>query len=63
MAPTLQDVAMLLDQPIAGSSAFPPDMHVNWRDALLGRFQGVLGAEAAPPYFDFSDRQQHGLPL
>ena len=63
MAPTLEDVAMLLGLPIAGAAAFPPDAGVDWRDALLGRFQGVLGAEAAPPYFDFSERQRHGPPL
>ena len=63
MTPTLQDVAMLLGLPIAGASAFPPDAPVNWRDDLLGRFQGVLAAGAAPPYHDFPERQRHGPPL
>ena len=63
MAPTLQDVALLLGLPITGAPAFPPDAPVDWRDALLGRFQGVLVAEAAPPYYDFPERQRHGPPL
>ena len=63
IAPTLQDVAMLLGLPIVGAPAFPPNAPVNWRDALLGRFQGVLAPEAAPPYYDFSERQRHGPPL
>ena len=63
MAPTLQDVAMLLGLPIAGASAFPPDAPVNWRDDLLGRFDGVLPAEAAPAYYHFATRQRHGPPL
>ena len=63
MAPTLQDVVLLLGLPIAGAPAFPLDAPADWRDYLLGRFQGVLPAEAAPPYYDFQERQRHGPPL
>lgn len=54
---------MLLGLPIAGAPAFLPDAPIDWHDALLGRFQGILTAKAAPPYFDFSERQRHGPPL
>lgn len=54
---------MLLGLPIAGAAAFPSDAPVNWRDALLARFHGALGADVAPSYVDFPVRQRHGPPL
>ena len=63
MTPTLQDVAVLLSLLIAGAAASPPKAPANWCDDLLGRFQGVLSAEAALPYYDFQERQRHSPPL
>lgn len=51
MAPTLQDVTVLLDLPIVGAAASPSDAPVDWRNTLLGRFEGVLLAKAAAAYY------------
>lgn len=42
MAPTLEDVSMLLGLPLAGRAVVPPVVLPTWRDDLLARFDGVL---------------------
>lgn len=56
MATTLQDVVLLLGLPITGTPVFPSDALAHWRDDLLSRFQGVLPADYAPPYYGFQER-------
>ena len=63
MAPTLQDVSLLLGLPIAGGAAFPQEPPDNWREDLLGRFQGVLPPVLAAGYYVFPEAQRHGPPL
>lgn len=58
MAPTLQDVSMLLGLPIAGAAVFPPVVTPAWMDEILQRFAGVLPPDAQPPQFGFHD--SHG---
>lgn len=54
MAPTLQDVSLLLGLPHAGRAVGARDMPVDWRDDLLARFAHVPRTQGAPPYMGFS---------
>ncbi|CAO2171979.1 unnamed protein product [Urochloa humidicola] len=54
MAPTLQDVALLLGLPCAGQAVAAVDVPADWRDDLLGRFAGVQRNARAAPYRTFT---------
>ena len=49
MAPTLEDVSMLLGLPLAGEPIGPLDRPVNWENDMAGRFLGIYNDA---PLFD-----------
>ena len=53
MAPTLQDMALLLGLPIAGTSVAARDVPGTWREDLLARFANVPRNDRADPYRTF----------
>ena len=55
MAPTLQDVSMLLGLPHAGMAVGPRDVPPDWEAILLARFGDVHRIDDAPPYEPFKD--------
>ncbi|CAO2203944.1 unnamed protein product [Urochloa humidicola] len=55
MAPTLQDVSLLLGLPCAGAPVVAVDVGAGWRDDLLGRFADVHRIDGAPPNRTFSN--------
>jgi hypothetical protein len=51
MAPTLQDVSMLLGLPVSGRVVTPTAKpNKDWREHLLQRFRGVLPESPDKPY-------------
>ena len=63
MAPTLQDVSLLLGLPITGGATFPQESSDDWREDLLARFQGVLPPAVVAGYYVFPEAQRHDLSL
>lgn len=53
MAPTLQDVSMLLGLPLAGDAIGPMDPPANWADRMQERFAGVLDGIPHPEGGDY----------
>ena len=62
MAPTLQDVSLLLGLPCAGQAVATVDVPPTWRVDLLARFAGVVRNHRAETYRDFPRNHTHGPP-
>jgi hypothetical protein len=56
MAPTLQDVSLLLGLPLAGQPIGPEDPPENWAEDMPARFAGVRDGQGLEPFI----RDTHG---
>lgn len=60
MAPTLEDVTLLLGLPCAGQAVGPVDVGPAWRMEMHERFVGVVRTPAAPAYQMLPASETHG---
>ncbi|KAM0839670.1 hypothetical protein ACQ4PT_060165 [Festuca glaucescens] len=62
MAPTLQDVSMLLGLPVSGRVVTPTaNPNKDWCEHLVQRFRGVLPEDPEKPYEEFA--HSYGIPF
>lgn len=62
MAPTLQDVALLLGLPLRGAAVGPTDVGRDWREDMLARFSMVRRRDGVEPYREFTPHFKYGPP-
>ncbi len=62
MAPTLQDVALLLGLPLRGAALGPTDVDAGWREDMLARFRMVRRRDDVGPYREFTQQFKYGPP-
>ncbi|XP_062209017.1 uncharacterized protein LOC133910744 [Phragmites australis] len=61
MAPTLEDISLLMGQPCTGAAVRARDMGMAWHDELLGCFSVVQRRENLAPFRAFTGTDKHDL--
>ena len=61
MAPTLEDVSLLMDLPCVGDTIGARDVGVGWRDEMLGRFSVVQQMDSVASFRPFPATEKHDL--